>query len=347
MSFTEYIFEKLQKSSKPIVLYGMGNGADLIISRLAHYGLKPAGVFASNGFVHKKSFHGLTVTDYQTAKAQFGAMTVLLCFGTDRKEVRQNIEKIAAENELYIPDVPVYGQDFFERDFVTRNKEKIKMVYDLLADEASKKCFEQLISFKITADRHYLLQCESNQKVAEKELLHYTDREVYLDLGAYNGDTVLKFAAATQNCYAHILAAEPFFKNFQKLQQNTAHLKNVIYLNKACSNSNAPLFFNKKGGRGSSIGDRVSVPAFTVDSLLEQHRVTTVKMDIEGLEQQAIEGAAQTLLKVRPKLQIAAYHRSGDLFEIPLQIKKIQPDYKVYLRHFPCYPAWDTNYYFT
>lgn len=346
MGLTEYIFEKLQKSSKPIVLYGMGNGADLIISRLAHYGLKPAGIFASDGFVRAKSFHGLTVTDYQTAKAQFGNMTVLVCFGTDRAEVRQNIEKIAAENELYIPDVPVYGQDFFERDFVTQNKKKIEKVYGLLADSVSKHCFEQLISFKITAERHRLLQCESSPLVAEKELLNYSDEEVFLDLGAYNGDTVLQFAAATQSHYAHIIAAEPFSKNFQKLQQNTKHLKNITYFNKACSNSETPLLFNKKGGRGSSTGNRVTVPAFTVDSLLENFRVTAVKMDIEGFEKQALEGAAKTLQTLRPKLQIAAYHRSGDLFEIPLQVAKIQPNYKIYLRHFPCYPAWDTNYYF-
>ena len=72
----------LKTATKPIVLYGMGNGADKIISVLNRYDIKISGVFASDGFVRKKVFHGFNVTDYKTAKDTFGDMIVLVCFGS-------------------------------------------------------------------------------------------------------------------------------------------------------------------------------------------------------------------------------------------------------------------------
>jgi hypothetical protein len=69
-------------------------------------------------------------------------------------------------------------------------------------------------------------------------------------------------------------------------------------------------------------------------------------MDIEGAELAAVTGATETLIKHKPKLQLAAYHRSEDLIVLPLSVLKINPEYKLYMRHFPALPAWDTNYYF-
>ena len=59
------------------------------------------------------------------------------------------------------------------------------------------------------------------------------------------------------------------------------------------------------------------------------------------------EFAEETIRAQKPVMEIAAYHKNEDLFAIPLQILAICPDYKVYLRHHPYIPAWETNYYFT
>ena len=73
---------------------------------------------------------------------------------------------------------------------------------------------------------------------------------------------------------------------------------------------------------------------------------TIIKMDVEGAEADAISGAAITIARRRPKMMIAAYHRNEDLFAIPLQILSICPDYRLFLRHSPCLPAWELNYIF-
>ena len=81
-----------------------------------------------------------------------------------------------------------------------------------------------------------------------------------------------------------------------------------------------------------------------VDSFLSEAHF--IKFDVEGAEKEAIEGAERIIREKAPALCISAYHRTEDLFAIPLQVKALQPDYKVYLRHSPYVPAWDTQFYF-
>ena len=54
----------------------------------------------------------------------------------------------------------------------------------------------------------------------------------------------------------------------------------------------------------------------------------------------------KTITRHRPKMLLSAYHRTEDLFALPLQVLELQPDYRLYLRHYPYLPAWDVNYYF-
>ena len=83
----------------------------------------------------------------------------------------------------------------------------------------------------------------------------------------------------------------------------------------------------------------------TVDEIAEKG-ATFIKADVEGGEAKAIAGAKNTILKHKPKIQFACYHRNEDLFYLPEAVFDIRDDYKLYLRRFPSVPAWDTNYYF-
>ena len=69
-------------------------------------------------------------------------------------------------------------------------------------------------------------------------------------------------------------------------------------------------------------------------------------MDVEGNEGEALRGAEKTIRKDHPPMMISAYHRSEDLFALPLEIEELSGGgYKYYLRHHPYIPAWETNYY--
>ena len=85
--------------------------------------------------------------------------------------------------------------------------------------------------------------------------------------------------------------------------------------------------------------------AVTIDKLNAHFNASYIKMDIEGYEKEAIVGGVLTLRKSKPKLNIAAYHRFEDFFELILLIHSINPDYRFFLRHHPYIPLWDTNIY--
>ena len=102
------------QAGRPILLWGMGDGADKVLDVCAEYGIAVADVFASDGFVRGQSFRGRRVLSFGEARATYGdCMIVLLAFGSRRPDVLDNIRHVAAQCELYIPDVPVSGGALF------------------------------------------------------------------------------------------------------------------------------------------------------------------------------------------------------------------------------------------
>ena len=98
MSCRQDLWEYLAASSKTIVMYGMGNGADKILAACAEKGVTVSDFFASDGFVRGHVFHGKTVLSWSGIKEKYGAenVIVLLSFGTSLPEVLENIERIAS-----------------------------------------------------------------------------------------------------------------------------------------------------------------------------------------------------------------------------------------------------------
>lgn len=337
------LWKYLKHTDKPIVLYGMGNGADKIIYVLEDFGIKFKGVFASDGFVRDKLFHGFKISTYNELKEKFGQMIVLLCFGSSLTDVIKNIKKIASEQELYAPEVPVIGGGLFTEEYYKSNKADFDFVYSRLADKESKKTFENIIKYKLSGKIDYLLDCEVEPDEPYNTFLKLKN-ETFLDLGAYNGDTALDFASRCPD-YLGIYAVEPDVKTFKKLESNTAHLHNINLINSCVSDCCGYLPFNMRSGRNSAIAsDGTLLKSITVDSL--NLNFSYIKMDVEGEEVNAIKGAERTILKSKPKMLISAYHRTDDLIKIPQAVLSIRNDYKIYLRHFKYLPAWDTNFYF-
>lgn len=339
------LWNYLKTADKPIFLYGTGNGADKILNELEKRNITVSGVFASNGFVRNRDFRGFHVVSFDDAIKNYGDIIALVSFGSQLPEVMDNIKKISKICETYAPDVPVIeDNEIFDADYYNKHEKEIKSAYELLADEQSRKVFENVINYKLLGKLDYLFACETEKDEAYN-ILNLGEKEIYLDLGAYNGDTVKEFLNHTVD-YEKIIAVEPDKKNFRKLENAVAGLHNTEIYNGVISDINGKILFSQKGGRNSAVSENGSeIPSFSVDALLCGKKATFIKMDIEGEEERAIIGAQNTIKNYKPKLNIAAYHKNSDLFSIPLLLKTINPEYKFYLRHHPYIPAWDTNYY--
>ena len=95
----------------------------------------------------------------------------------------------------------------------------------------------------------------------------------------------------------------------------------------------------QSGLRGASYIDDANssddyIDVIQIDSLMNKEEVTFIKMDIEGAELKALKGAKNIILRDKPKLAISIYHKPEDIVEIPLFIKELVPEYKLYIRHY-------------
>lgn len=338
----------LQNSKKPVVLYGTGNGADKILDELERRGVTVQGIFASSGFVRNRSFRGFQVESYESCRERLGDMIVLMCFGSTRPEVWENISRISSEQEFYAPDVPVYGKNLFDDVFYQAHQEEINRVRELLADDLSRLTFDCTIKNKLTGDLAYLRECQVSGDEADA-LTVPGEGATFLDLGAYNGDTVLRYT----NMYPQIssvIAVEPDGRNFRKLNENTSDINGITYVNALISDHVGETTMEVNKGRGVHEGAGVTVQCTTIDELLCEHIGTDtpifIKMDVEGNELLALEGGCEVINKCRPIMNIACYHRSEDIWTLPLKVHAIRPDYKIYMRHLPSVPGWDTQFYF-
>ncbi len=185
---TQDLWEYLAQERRPIALYGTGDGADKIIAVLGSRGLSSliSAVFASDGFVRDRIFRGFKVISYSECCEKLAGkdFIVLVCFGSSRPEVLSFVDKIASERELYVPDVPVYGNILFSRKFYESNIAVIDETASHLADDISGNCYENYINYKLTGDIKYLALCESPDD-EEFNLLSGIREGCYIDLGAY------------------------------------------------------------------------------------------------------------------------------------------------------------------
>ena len=339
------LWEYLKNAKKPIVLYGIGNGADKTVDRLNADGVRISGVFSSTGFKKNKIYKGFSVMDYETLKKQLGEMIILVCFGSHLPDVIKNVKSLAEENELYIPDVPVSGDVIFDLAFAKTYKSELQKVYNMLADEFSKKVFENTVKFKLTGKPEYLFEIESGRDEVFS-ILNLGDNESFLDLGAFTGDTVEEFIRYCKN-YGGIVAVEPDKRNFRKLSEFSEKIHNIICINAAVSDVAGEIYISANHGRGNSTdGKTVEVNTLTINEICSNFIPSFIKMDVEGNELKAISGGEDFISANTPKMHIACYHTPFDIFEIPLKIEKLVPEYKIYMRHHPCFPAWDINYIF-
>ena len=341
---TESSWEFLQTSTLPIAVYGTGNGADRVFDEFEKLGIKVSAVVASDGFVRKRTFHGFEVKSITDAQEELGDLVIALCFASPLPAVIENIKELSEKHKLIMPSVPVYGDNIFNKEFLKANTEGIEKAYNLLADKKSKEVFESIIRFQITGDLTLCFDCETAKNEAF-EILCLGEKESFLDLGAYRGDTVEEFLKYAKS-HSKIVAVEPDKRTFSKLVTNCENINNFTAINSAVWSTDCTLKFDGNKGRGASANaDGEETSAVCVNSLFDKYgKFTHLNIDIEGAESEMLDGAVK-VLTTKPKLCMAAYHRSEDIFSLVNKINSINPGYRIYLRHHPHISFWDTNIY--
>ncbi len=342
------LWDALANTELPIIVYGMGNGADKLLLRLAKYGVAVSDFFASDGFVRGHSFHGKRVKSFSEIKTEYSDFIIVLSFATNREEVLDLLINIDKNHKLVIPDMPVCGDEYFDKEFYNDNYDKICKAYSLLADGQSRELFASVINYKLSGSLDDLLSITHTKDELYSLIGH---ARVAIDAGAYNGDTAQELLHYSPECQK-IIAVEPDKKNYKRLLK-TVESKSlsdkIIPLNLAAHDECAEGTFITSGNRNSSIGSTSSyeskleqVPLRTLDSLTDG-RVDYIKYDVEGAELSALRGSHRLISEFKPRLLVSAYHRSEDIFALPIYLAEKYPEYRLYLRRLRCVPAWEMN----
>ncbi|MDR2457268.1 MAG: FkbM family methyltransferase [Clostridiales Family XIII bacterium] len=169
--------------------------------------------------------------------------------------------------------------------------------------------------------------------------------DIVIDAGACYGDSALYFDSAVYPD-GKVYAFEPNKDISKILQENILSNKgkNIVIVEKGLSDK---ISFTKisNNGTASTIIDSITdensdslleIETTTIDDFVEQNqikKINFIKMDIEGYEYNALNGAKNVIKNHKPKLAISIYHQCSDLYELPLLIHEINSDYKFYIRH--------------
>ncbi len=340
------VWDTLNETKLPIILYGMGNGADMVIEELHRRNIEFQDIFAGDAFVRGQLFHGKRVKKYSEICEEYSDFFIVMCFAVHDDETIEKIKRMAAAHPFVAPNVPIVDDGIFTREFIQEHDDEFDRAYSLLADDESRKNYINILNFKVSGKIQYLFDSEKGKLSVYKDILKLSDDEIFVDLGAYDGDTIREFTDFTGGKYQKIFALEADAKNYKKLIKNTEESENIFVYNSAAWDKDDILLFEKKKGRNSKLSSagNVEVQARSVDSLINE-KFTFLKMDVEGSEEKAILGAAESIKKYEPKLYICAYHRNSDMYALPLLISSICGKYKFYFCHQRYIPAWESNFY--
>jgi FkbM family methyltransferase len=359
-----FLWEYLQSVTKPVVLFGTGDGADKILTVMERYSLKPACFTASGDFHMNKTFRDYAVLPFEAVERKYGDFIVLICFGSDKPEVLEKLYALPEKYETYAPDMPVaYGDsgeshnrlEIYTPEYIAENQAKLDKTRKLLADEKSRLVFDRWLEYRLSG-KIDILDSVASPREELLSLLKLGQEEFFVDAGAFKGDTIEEFLKAVGQDkspetprFKKIIAIEPDAKNYTLLRRKFYAYGSGIFrsINAVAWDKDETVKFNAKTGRGGGVnatgGRQVDIAGVTVDTLVEGNKPTYIKIDVEGAERKVLQGARASITKHRPKMLVSLYHRSEDMFELPLLIHSFNPRYKLYLRKTRCLPGWEFN----
>lgn len=233
------------------------------------------------------------------------------------------------------------------RDIEWFEKNEIMNVYSLLEDEHSKEVYCNILCNRIApqfSEKRYA-ELQSGNEYFNEEFFKFDDKEVFVDCGAYDGDSLKAFLKHVEYKFDKSILFEMDGDNFLKLTKNKEMLpieikKKIECVHAGVWNENSEMEYGKEEhGTGESFSllkSEHSVKVKTVkidDAIPRTQNVTLIKMDIEGAELNALKGAEETIKRWKPNLAICIYHKLNDFWEIPMYIKSIVPEYKIGIRH--------------
>jgi FkbM family methyltransferase len=347
-----YIDQAFQ--GREIIVYGAGEAfhyfKEIVMRR---YGYRPSLVL-DRKFKTGDTFEGipaLSLEEYcPTSKEQCNSL-VVVCLGNQHyfKEIKERLQAKNLHHVISLADIYEIHNPFnlpteLDRegfDYFIREKDNIVNALTLFNEEHSRNLFISALRLHLQRKFTPLQISPRHEQYTPSDIVLSRGHDRLLYCGASLGDMIRIFN--TIGKIEELVCCEPDPNQFTSIKNHLARhhhaiAKRITILPCAVYSNNKIREFTTSD---TSFGSRIvtangnhRVQAIAIDDILPGFPVTFVIMDIEGAEPEALIGMRRLIEAHRPDLAICVYHSPSHLWEIPLYLHALYPDYRFYLRNY-------------
>lgn len=337
--------------TKDIVLFGAGNMGRQFAAVLLEAGLSVVAFADNQQKLWNTISNGVRIISPEVAASRYGSSAVFVitlwhpCVESDVIRAKVQLQTLGAERIVTFSALLGRYPELLPRMFwsppeqLTTHTAEILQTFDLLADVCSRRSYLRAVRLRLFHDFEAANHIAQGRQYFPQDVFALSNNEVFVDCGAYDGDSMSDFIAESGGKFSKIIAFEADPHNARKLRstaEGSTFSQAIKTFEMAVGGSNRVVRFSAEGVAGSSISisGTLEVQCSTLDTALIGESPTIIKMDIEGAESEALSGARQVIAAKRPILAICIYHRPADLWELPAQMLSLMPNSNIYLRSY-------------
>jgi len=339
-------YEDILNNLQEVYIFGAKELGKRFYEYFSQVGIKVLGFIDNDTNKQNQEFCGCKILNIKDLLDKKDEITIIIASIYYLFEISEQLKKLGFKKVVPCPIFYVFNSNIYKAEpsfdgiveDLASNKQKYLNLYNILEDENSKIVLDNLVNFRLTFDFSVFSRIIAPDacigQYFKENFLKFGENDIFVDGGGFDGDTTLKFIDKVNNKYKKILFFEPDEDSFLKAQENLKKYKNIEFIKKGLYSKSAVFRFNSSGSLGSTIDQdgNTQIEVTSIDEVLDK-KADYIKMDIEGVELEALKGAKKQLVQ-GVQLAISLYHKNVDIWEIPEYIKQINPDYKFYLRHY-------------
>jgi FkbM family methyltransferase len=340
-------FDRAAAGTHGIVLFGAGGLGRKTLATLRRAGTEPLAFADNNRTLWNTSIEGIPVLSLAEAAARYGrsAAFVITIWASWNDRMQDQVS--ALQNlgcRTVIPFVLLAWKHsasllpHVQIDLPSRVHEQADAVLacaGLWADDESLREYAAQLRWRLYSD----FDAIGNPVPAQywqPDLIRLSDDAVFVDAGAFDGDTIAQFVEFTTGRFARAYAFEPDTRNFLRLGERLAQMPESISSRislhqQAVGNINGPVPFSSGKGASSGVGGEEYAQCVTLDRVVSEPP-SYIKYDVEGFEPEALTGSQRLIAEHRPALAVCVYHLQDHLWRLPLLVHSFNPDCRFYLR---------------
>lgn len=338
----EQFLNKIQTDSKvPLYLWGAGNVANEVYLKLLEDGIELDGVFETvtrkqnvSETKTNRVWNGFEVHSWDTLSGDVHMIDVIL--GHAQYHQGMDFEKLENVRDVYYIYSPFKTHQVIDESYYNQHYVDYAKALDVFEEDYSRNIFQAYIDSKIHEDIMPILKV-FRQPISffNNDIISLRDNECYIDIGAYNGDTIRHFYKEVQGKYYKIFAYEPDEIYYQILVEYIKRegIKDIYPSKAGIWNTDGRLYFEvdeQQSGKIANEGQSIEVSK--LDTRLIGEPVSLIKINISGSIIECLEGAQEIIRCNRPKMIINVGVVRDALWKVPVLLKSYNYDYKFYLR---------------